>query len=246
MKKLFILILAAAILLSLSACGGSGSYSSESTPTDTDGSAGSQQKQADTADSAEEESLSGIENDLSDSSDSTVTSAWLGTKTGSFYSRFQDGMYMEYEMTYEGGVMSVISAAKNGKNYTESRIDGQSAGVSIMDGEYIYSIDHENKMVIKMSVQTGGQEIVDTMLAEGEADLSSMQSGTRAVDGKTFDTEEWETDGAKTIFCFDGDELAYMIAEYGGEEIILKIIKTSGEVDEKLFEIPSDYQVISY
>lgn len=48
------------------------------------------------------------------------------------------------------------------------------------------------------------------------------------------------------IFSESDLEMLRMIGEYEGTESVLKIIKTSGDVDESLFEIPADYQVMSY
>ena len=73
-----------------------------------------------------------------------------------------------------------------------------------------------------------------------------MVNGKREIDGKTYDTEEWSVDGAKSILCFDGDHLAYMIGEFEGKETVIQIVKTSDKIDSSLFDIPADYQVISY
>ena len=87
---------------------------------------------------------------------------------------------------------------------------------------------------------------MDTMLAEGDVNPADVKAGSREIDGKTYDTEEWSIDGAKSVLCFDGDTLAYMIGELEGEETVMKILKTDDKVDESLFEIPADYQVMSY
>ena len=51
-------------------------------------------------------------------------------------------------------------------------------------------------------------------------------------------------DGAASIMCFDGDDLAYMIGAFEGEEMVMKIIEVSDSVDDSLFEIPADYTVM--
>lgn len=235
MKKMITLALALMILLTLAACGGK----TDTTPS------GSNTPPSSTApDNSQQEQQPQGGSDAAPSG--AEMSAWLNTKTGKFYSQFANGMYMEYETEYEGTVMTVITATSGDKTYSESKMDGQSMGVSIMDGEYMYAIDHASKTVIKMSLQTSGQEMMDTMIEEGDVDPAAMVSGKREVDGKTYDTEEWGVDGATSILCFDGDNLAYMIGEYEGEETVLKIIKTSDKVDNSLFEIPADYQVMSY
>lgn len=174
-------------------------------------------------------------------------SPWLNTKTGQFYSRFGSGkMHMEYEMEFEGTVMTVISATSGEKTYSEVKTDGQSTGISIMDGEDMYVIDHANKMVIKTSLQATGQELMDTVIEEADVDPSEMQAGTREIDGKTYDTEKWTMDGAASTLCFDGDDLAYMIGEFEGEEMLIRVITVDDQVDDSLFELPEGYQELSF
>ena len=71
-----------------------------------------------------------------------------------------------------------------------------------------------------------------------------LYSSTREIDGKTYDTEEWIVEGASSIMCFDGDNLAYMIGAFEGEEVVMKIIEVSDDVDDSLFEIPDDYTLM--
>ena len=53
-------------------------------------------------------------------------------------------------------------------------------------------------------------------------------------------------EGSMTTLCFDGDELAYMIGAFDGEEVIMKIIDFSTEVDDSLFELPEGYQTMYF
>ena len=49
---------------------------------------------------------------------------------------------------------------------------------------------------------------------------------------------------AKTILCFDGKDLAYMVGVYGEDEMILKVLEISDKVDDSLFELPEGYQMM--
>ena len=172
-------------------------------------------------------------------------SGFLGTKTGKFYSRFADGrMYMEYEMEMEGQVISVISASNGDRTYSETKMDGASLGVNIMVGEDMYTIDHASKMVIKMSLQANVQTIASAVLEESDVDMGGFQTGTREIDGKTYDTEELIVEGASAIYCFDGDDLAYIISSFEGQEAVMKIVEATDKVDDSLFVIPEDYTVM--
>ena len=177
--------------------------------------------------------------------DQVDLSGFLGTKTGKFYSQFADSrMYMEYEMEMEGQTMTIISATDGDRTYSETKMGGTSMGVSIMIGEDMYTIDHAGKMVIKMSLGTDTQTIAGAVLEESDVDMGDYKTGTREIDGKTYDTEEWIVEGASSIMCFDGDDLAYMIGAFEGEEVVMKIIEVSHDVDDSLFEIPDDYTVM--
>jgi len=172
-------------------------------------------------------------------------SGFLGTKTGKFYSRFADGrMYMEYEMEMEGQVMSMISATNGERTYSETKMGGASLGVNIMVGEDMYTIDHASKMVIKMSLQANAQTIASAVLEESDVDMGGFQTGTREIDGKTYDTEELIVEGASAIYCFDGDDLAYIISSFEGQEAVMKIVEATNKVDDSLFEIPTDYTMM--
>ena len=170
---------------------------------------------------------------------------FLGTKTGRFYSRFADGrMYMEYEMEMEGQAISVISASNGERTYSETKMDGASLGVNIMVGEDMYTIDHASKMVIKMSLQANAQTIASAVLEESDVDMGGFKTGTREIDSKTYDTEELIVEGASTIYCFDGDDLVYIISSFEGQEAVMKIVEATDKVDDSLFEIPADYTMM--
>ena len=170
---------------------------------------------------------------------------FLGTKTGRFYSRFADGrMYMEYEMEMEGQVMSMISATNGDKTYSETRMGGAAVSASVMDGETMYVIDHAGKMVIKMGLQADAQTIAGAVLEESDVDMGTFATGTKEIEGKTYDTEELIVEGGAAIYCFAGDDLVYIISSFEGEEIVMKVVEVSDKVDDSLFEIPTDYALM--
>ena len=187
------------------------------------------------------------QSDENSQQNSEELSAWMKTKTGQFYSQFKDGkMTMEYEMEAEGMVMRVLSVTSGAKVYSETTVDGQSMGATILDEEFMYVIDHSSKTILQMSLETSAQAIVDTLIEEETADLNSLVSGTREIDGKTYETEELLDEGSKVVLCFDGNHLAYMIADMDGQEFVMKVIQMSNTADESLFELPEGYDIVSY
>ena len=246
MKKIFALLLAMMMLLFLAACGGGGDEKTPSNEDKTPSSSQQQEQNTPDPDPAEDEPEAPDETPVPDAdSDPIDLRGYLGTKTGRFYSQFADGrMYMEYETEMEGQTMTMISATDGDRTYSETRMGDTSMGVSIMIGEDMYTIDHASKMVIKMSLGADTQTIAGAVLEESDVDMGDYKTGTREIDGKTYDTEEWIVEGAASIFCFDGDDLAYMIGAFEGEEMVMKIVEATDKVDDSLFEIPEDYTMM--
>ncbi len=240
MKKIFALFLAVMMALSLAACGGDGDKPSGNND---DPPASSQQQEQNTPDPgvsapSDVPMPDGVELPID-------LSGFLGTKTGKFYSRFADGrMYMEYEMEMEGQKMSVISATNGDRTYSETKMGGASLGVNIMVGEDMYTIDHTSKLVIKMSLGASAQNIAGAVLEESDVDMGTFTTGTKEIGGKTYDTEELIVEGATAIYCFDGDDLAYIISSFEGQEAVMKIVEATDKVDDSLFEIPADYALM--
>ena len=246
MKKLFALLFALVMVLSLAACGGGDDEKTPSNDNKTPSSSQQQPQNTPAPDPGTNKPDKPDETPVPDEDGDPIDlSGYLGTKTGKFYSQFADGrMYMEYEMEMEGQTMTMISATDGDRTYSETRMGGTSMGVSIMIGKDMYTIDHASKMVIKMSLGADTQTIAGAVLEESDVDMGDYKTGTREIDGKTYDTEEWIVEGASSIMCFDGDDLAYMIGAFEGEEMIMKIVEVSDDVDNSLFEIPDDYTVM--
>ena len=241
MKKLLAFLLALVTVLSLSACGG------DETPPSVSGKApdSSAQKEQSTPAPGTDE-LSDPAPGSRQGGEPVDLSGFLGTKTGKFYSRFANGrIYVEYETEMEGQVISIVTATNGDKTYSETKMGGTSMGVSIMDAEDMYTIDHTSRMVIKMSLQANAQTIAGAVLEESDVDMGDFKTGTREIGGKTYDTEELTVEGAAAVYCFDGDDLAYIISAFDGTEMTMKIVEISDKVDDSLFEIPQDYTVMT-
>jgi len=245
MKKLFALLLVLGMLFSLAACGGG----DDKTPSSAEDKplASSQQQETPSPDISQPDNKDNETPtpDTQQGGDPIDLSGFLGTKTGKFYSRFANSrMYMEYEMEMEGQKFSVISASNGDRTYSETKMGGTSLGVNIMVGEDMYTIDHASKTVIKMSLQANAQTIAGAVLEESDVDMGGFKTGTREIDGKTYDTEELIVEGASAIYCFDGDDLAYIVSSFEGQEAVMKIVEATDKVDDSLFEIPEDYNMM--
>ncbi|MBR6824502.1 MAG: hypothetical protein IKM70_05510 [Firmicutes bacterium] len=232
MKKLLIALLTLLLLFSLTACG---SDNNDPPPVD------QQQQQQGQQEQQEQQEQQQPDVKI----DEALAETFLNTKTGKFYSQFTDGkMYMEYKMTVEGMEMTVISATNGSKSYSETLIGGISSGASIIEGDVMYTLMPEMKMVYKMGLGDTAANIAGEVIAEEDVDMADLKTGTRTVNGKTYDTEEWVVDGAASIMCFDGNELKYIIGEAEGMEVVMEIVTATNKVDDSLFVIPADYTVM--
>ncbi len=238
MKKVLLTLLLTLALFSLAACGGGGDGGKA--PSNDDAAPSSSQP----AD-AQTPEPDAQQVDEPQGGDAIDLSGFAGTKTGKFYSQFANGrMYMEYETPVEGQTMSATTATDGERVYSETKMDGVSAGVSLMIGEDMYIIDHASELILKMSLGSDAQTIAGAVLEESDVSMDELKTGTREIDGKTYDTEEWVVEGASSIMCFDGNNLAYIIGSIEGTEMVMKILKTSDKVDDSLFEIPNGYTVM--
>ena len=245
MKKFLALALALAMIVTLAACGGGADAKPLPGDDKTPDSSPQQEAPATEAPQPDDTEKEAADPAPQPGGDPIDLSGFLGTKTGKFYSRFAGGrMYIEYEMEMEGQAVSIISATKGDKSYSETKMGGVSMGVSVMDGEDMYTIDHASKMVIKMSLQASAQTIAGTVLEESDVDMGSFKTGSREIGGKTYDTEELMVEGGAAIYCFDGDDLAYIIGAFEGEEMVMKVVECSDKVYDSLFEIPKDYTLM--
>lgn len=225
MKKFLTLTLVSIMVISFSACGGNKETASNSSVKTADGQQSQQSNQSQEA--------------------NTSASKWLSTRTGKYYSQFKDGsMYMEYETEIDGTMTKVVTATKGNKTYLETPVEGEKM-VMIINDQIAYVIMHSQKQAMKAKLSDVSKNNIDVVMNEADANLESLNTGKREVEGKTYDSETWsEADGSKTTLCFEGDNLVYIINEFEGKSVTVKILKSSSQVDESLFEIPKGYQII--
>ncbi len=167
------------------------------------------------------------------------------TKTLGYFKKFlSDGEYtMEMKTTAEGMTVTVKSVYKDDMIYTETNTDGINTNMVIRDG-YQYVIDHNSKSCIKMQIMN---ESMQNMFAD-EADnyMETASSGTTEYNGKVYDYEEFTVEGETVQYLFEGDDLKIIRANVMETESIVEILSLKKGADAKLFEIPNDYQLISY
>ena len=174
-----------------------------------------------------------------------VPEVMSGTKTMEWFMEYAStGSYtMETAYEMEGLNVTSLSVYDGGRVYTETDMDGTKS-ISILMDDSQYVLDPASKTCIKMSVQTGAmQELVGEAASDYEAALSA---GEMEVNGTTCFYEEFSVGGGNVRYCFDGDELKYMITQMEGMEFTMEVLRMEKGADQSVFDIPADYSMMSF
>ena len=220
MKKLIAILLGVIMVFSLAACGGGGEEPAGG-----------------------EEVNNQLENQEEQQQEEIPAAS---TKTLAYFHKFLSGgeYTMEMKTSAEGMEMTMKSACKGGMIYSESEYAGQKSIMVMKDG-YQYIIDHSSKTVMKMQVVDNGA-VMDMFADEATNYETAVASGVTEYSGKSYNYEEFTVEGETVQYLFDGNDLKIMKANVMGTESVVEIISLEKGADEKLFEIPEDYQMIAY
>ncbi len=164
-------------------------------------------------------------------------------ESGNYYMAFRSTTTFEGEMM-ESETMMTVSGDRTAM---QSKSADTETAMVMMDGN-IYMIDHVSKTVIVMPQTTAeGDETLPEMPESSEPvevdDIEYIGSGEE--DGLVY--EEYRTEGGTQIFYyFDGSNLKKIKTIDESFESIMEILELSDNVSEDAFEIPSDYQQVTY
>lgn len=186
----------------------------------------------------------GSESSGGDSGEVAVTET-ASTKTLAYFNEFVSGgaYTMEMKAEYSGVTTTMTSAVKDGMLYSKSEMDGVTS-IMIMKDDVQYLLDPSSKTCMKMSVLDNSAV---EMFAEEAANYeTAVNAGQEEINGKTYDYEEFDVEGTSVKYCFDGNELKYILTSMEGEEYIAEILSMESGADASLFEVPKDYNVIEY
>ena len=164
-------------------------------------------------------------------------------ESGNYYMAFRSTTTFEGEMM-ESETMMTVSGDRTAMH---SKVAETDTVMVMMDGN-IYMIDHASKTVIVMpQTMTEGEETLPEIPEASEPvdveDITYVGSGKE--DGLVY--EEYRTaSGTQIFYYFDGSDLKKIKTIDEAFESVMEIIELSDNVSEDAFEIPSDYQEISY
>lgn len=145
--------------------------------------------------------------------------------------------------------METTMAVKGDQQAFITEIEDQKSQTVIKDKK-IYIIDHANKTVVVMNEVSSDTAEMDT-LSPADVNLSNLiytESGREDFFGNMRDYEEYKTGENRIRYYFDDDDkdddrdlqgIAFMTSEGTTKWIIDDF---SDKVDDKMFEIPADYE----
>ena len=145
--------------------------------------------------------------------------------------------------------MEATMAVKGDQQAFTTEIEDQKSQTVIKDKK-IYIIDHANKTVVVMDEVSGDTAEMDT-LSPADVNLSNLvytESGREDFFGDMRDYEEYKSGESRIRYYFDDDDkddnrdlegMAFMTSEGTMKWIIDDL---SDKVDDKMFEIPADYE----
>ena len=146
----------------------------------------------------------------------------------------------------------VYYAKKGDVAYIASSYQGDSSKMLVKDGNSYLLLEDEK---VYYTYQNNETDLERILLQLEEAKEREYVEGKERIEGKEYNYEEYEgvseflmkedvstaeEQKAKTRFYFNKDQLVYIKTMIGNEQEILKV-EMSDKVDDKLFEIPSEY-----
>ena len=193
--------------------------------------------------SSDKENASAVSTEIGDRLGKLSKSYIEIMESGNYYMAFRSTTTFEGEMM-ESETMMTVSGDRTAMQSKSA--DTETAMVMMDDN--IYMIDHVSKTVIVMPQATAeGDETLPEMPESSEPvevdDIEYIGSGEE--DGLVY--EEYRTEGGTQIFYyFDGSNLKKIKTIDESFESIMEILELSDNVSEDAFEIPSDYQQVTY
>ena len=155
-----------------------------------------------------------------------------------------------YIVSFEEEGVSTITLAVKGENiYMDVKEPETSLAVVYKDNT-TYVISHADKMY--MTSEGKDEEMLsEDMGIISKEDLQELETagyerGKEEINGIEYEYEEYkDEEGLTERYYFEGNDLKYIkTIQEGEDDLIVKVLELSSEVDDSVFEIPSDYEKI--
>ena len=133
----------------------------------------------------------------------------------------------------DGTAQTIIAARSNGNAYIKMDMGDAGSLVYILKDGQGYLVDDASKMAVKGEVPTvSASEAVSA--DKGEAQEIPCTVTTVNVNGQDC-----------VSYCLVGDDLKYVVTDAAEGRTIVEYRVTSTTVDQNLFNIPADYQILT-
>lgn len=226
-KSMLITIFLIVIMLFITACS---SPKEPATPGDTD------EVSAEPVDKRDDES-----DDSSNDVGHRLSAAYVDMmKSNNYMMKYRT--FIDFDgVETEALITTVISGEKSAFSTESDEINS----ATIMEEDKSYLIDHNSKTVMIMPfimADTADEGIEITQV--GSEKLEFVDTGNGTFMGNSRPYEEYAAENVTVLYYFDGNELDGMEMITEGESIIMDVVEMSSNIDESMFEIPEDYQVM--
>lgn len=171
------------------------------------------------------------------------------TRTMAYFHKYMlDGAYtMESKYDMDGMTVESFAAVDGNLMYSKTTMDGMESILLLLeDAQYI--LDPASKIAIKMSLgaDDGGLDMQEMFAEEEENYETAVSTGDMDVNGKTYFYEEFTVEDASVKYCFDGDEMKYILTEAEGIAVAMEIVSMEKGADADLFVLPEGYEVMAF
>jgi len=166
----------------------------------------------------------------------------MGKKTEAFFNMFNNGTYhMKAKMDTASGVMEMEIYTKNGMSASLINAEGESIRVIVKDNKSYMIVDSEKMIMVSDVTEDESSGVLNT------AGMNYIGSGEAMFGGKNRYYEEYAgDDGEKIQFFLDGNTLVGIRSLNAGETGDMEILELNKNVPDNVFDIPSDYQQVSF
>ena len=157
-------------------------------------------------------------------------------------------LYQEIVTTAPDGTTQTMTAARsNGNAYIKMDMGEAGQLVYILKDGQGYLVDAASKLAVKGEVPT---VTVSEEAVSGEAQAIPCTETTMNVNGQDCEALSYTaTDAngqtATVSYCLVGDDLKYVVTDAAEGRTIVEYRVTSTTVDQNLFNIPADYQILT-
>ena len=167
-----------------------------------------------------------------------------------FALRASTELYEEVVTTSPDGTTQTMTAARsNGNAYIKMDMGEAGQLVYILKDGQGYLVDDASKLAVRGEVPavTVSEE---TVSSEGEAQGVPYTETTMNVNGQdcealSYTVTDSNGQAATVSYCLVGDDLKYVVTDAAEGRTIVEYRVTSTSVDQNLFNIPADYQIMT-